>query len=126
MDKKVFIYNLASLFILYLNIVLSFSLLYLFLDYFQLGPIVDHYASETHQNQGFDRLSRSIYFSAITLMSVGYGDVTPLGWSKGVAIIEALLGFILPPALVVKYILFPSNSLEKLMLKSSTKENDGS
>ena len=124
MDQKIFLYNLLTLFLLYLNIVLTFSVLYLYLDYSQLGPIIDHYSSQVHQSSWIDRITRSFYFSAITLMSVGYGDVTPFGWSKVVAIIEALIGYILPPALVVRYILFPTKSLQKLMSESVKKEKD--
>ena len=124
MPPKIFLYNLLSLFVLYLNTVLSFSLIYLWLDYSQLGPIVDHYSSHIHQSSWIDRLTRSFYFSAITLMSVGYGDLTPFGWSKAVAVIEALIGFTLPPALVVRYILFPTKSLQKIMPKPPLKKND--
>lgn len=121
--KKIVIYNLLSLFILYLNIVIIFSILYMFLDYYQIGYIVDHYSTSVHQEQWLDRFTRSVYFSAITLMSVGYGDITPFGWSKAIAIIEAMVGYILPTALVIKYLLLPAPTLQNISnIRSAAKQ----
>nr|WP_239454064.1 potassium channel family protein [Bacillus suaedaesalsae] len=44
----------------------------------------------------------SLYFSGLTLLSVGYGDITPIGIGRLFAIIEALLGYIIPAAFVVR------------------------
>lgn len=112
--KKIMIYNLLSLFMLYLNIILIFSVLYMFLDYYHMGQIVDHYSNSVHQEQWLDRFTRSVYFSAITLMSVGYGDITPFGWSKAIAILEAMMGYILPTALVINYLLLPTKALQSI------------
>jgi len=38
------------------------------------------------------RFLRAIYFSMITFVTVGYGDITPIGWYKGVAAVEGFLG----------------------------------
>lgn len=100
-------YNFLTLFFLYLNLVLFFALLYWGLEWAKLGFILDHYASAAHQQQWSDRITRSLYFSAITLLSVGYGDLSPFGWARGVAILEALVGYVLPGALVVRYMLPP-------------------
>ena len=32
------------------------------------------------------------YFSAVTLFTVGYGDICPMGWDKTIAIINAFVG----------------------------------
>jgi len=37
----------------------------------------------------------SLYFSVITFTSLGYGDISPMGFGKLVASIEVLLGLIL-------------------------------
>jgi potassium channel LctB len=42
-----------------------------------------------------------MYFSAITLLSVGYGDITPIGVGRWIAIVEALVGYTMPAAFVV-------------------------
>jgi potassium channel LctB len=43
-----------------------------------------------------------MYFSAITLLSVGYGDITPVGIGRWIAIIEALVGYTMPAAFVAR------------------------
>lgn len=50
----------------------------------------------------FSRLWTSLYLSAITLFSVGYGDVVPIGIGRPLVIIEALLGYTIPAAFVVR------------------------
>lgn len=123
--KKIIFYNLLSLFILYLNIILIFSTLYMFLDYYHIGQIVDHYSNSNHQEQWLDRFTRSVYFSAITLMSVGYGDITPFGWSKAIAIIEAMMGYILPTILVIKYLLLPAQTIQNISSTRSAVKQRG-
>lgn len=34
----------------------------------------------------------AIYFSAVTFSTLGFGDFAPLGWSRGFAAVEALIG----------------------------------
>ncbi|WP_134700553.1 potassium channel family protein [Ammoniphilus sp. YIM 78166] len=102
-ERSFLLYNLAAIFLFYLNVVISFALVYIFLDTTQWGPIVDHHASAIHQAHEWDRITRSLYFSAVTLLSVGYGDVTPLGWSKAIAILQAMIGYILPAFIVVNF-----------------------
>ncbi|RXT15256.1 potassium channel family protein [Ammoniphilus sp. CFH 90114] len=121
--SRVLLYQIISLFLFYLNIILSFALIYTTMDITQIGPIVDHYASSTHQEPWLDRFTRSFYFSAITLLSVGYGDVTPMGWSKAIAVIQALIGYILPAALVIKYIIFPSDSIKRWLQEKEQSKN---
>ena len=48
----------------------------------------------------FDRpvagLGDALYFSVVTVTTLGYGDISPVsGWAKGVASLEALLGYVL-------------------------------
>lgn len=38
----------------------------------------------------------AVYFSAITTFTIGYGDITPLGWCKWVAVIEGFCGYLAP------------------------------
>ncbi|KGX88112.1 potassium channel family protein [Pontibacillus litoralis] len=49
-----------------------------------------------------DRLAHAIYFSGVTLMTVGYGDITPIGVGRIIALIEALIGCVLPAAFFVQ------------------------
>ncbi|HET7578486.1 MAG TPA: potassium channel family protein [Bacillales bacterium] len=116
-NRKV-LYHLTVLFMLYLNIILSFSVIYMVLDHMDIGPIVDHYRGHLRAKAWFDPLIKPLYFSAITLLSVGYGDITPFGWSRVVSVLEAMIGYLLPATLAVqvaKFIpnLFGSNDHDK-------------
>ncbi|MED0675640.1 potassium channel family protein [Aneurinibacillus thermoaerophilus] len=114
-------YNFLLLFLLYMNLVLSFGLVYCALEWLGLGFILDHYASTAHQNQWYDRITRSFYFSAITLLSVGYGDLSPFGLARGVAMIEAMVGYVLPAALVIRYVIPPIAPPKRFRLPSHRK-----
>lgn len=96
--------HIIALFVLYINVSLFFAMLYLLLEIFNLGFIIDHYSTIHDEAHSLESILRTVYFSFITLMSVGYGDVTPFGWSRGLSILEALIGFILPATFVLKYL----------------------
>ena len=123
--KNTILLNILFLCSLYFLVALFFTIVYVALDILGLGSVRDHYSSSTHQEQHLDVFTRSLYFSFVTLFSVGYGDMTPLGLSKGVAIIEALMGYVLPYVIVLNYILFNPrfvrniNSKQKSSNKSS-------
>ena len=107
MDRKnVILYNVIILFNLYFLIAVFFSVVYIALTLLGLGYIVDHYSTASHQNQFIDLISRSLYFSYITLFAVGYVDMTPLGFAKAVSMIQAFVGFILPYAILLKYLIY--------------------
>ncbi len=111
--KKILIYNIFCLFILYFAISTIFTFCYIFLEYLGVGAIIDQHANAAHQNQNIDIFTRTFYFSFITLFAVGYGDMIPLGLSKVVAIIQAFVGYIMPYAILLNYILFKPNFLNR-------------
>jgi potassium channel LctB len=86
-------------------------------DSLNLGFIKDHYSSLLHQQQFVDKVTRSFYFSITTLFSVGYGDMTPFGLSKGIAIFESLIGYVLPYVMVLNYILYNPKFFRKHLNK---------
>lgn len=105
------------LFILYFIIALAFSAVYIILDLLEVGYIVDQYSTKAHQEQWVDLLTRSLYFSVITLFAVGYGDMVPIGLAKAVAILQAVVGYILPYAILLNYIVFKPKVLKKIHRK---------
>ncbi|MTT31496.1 two pore domain potassium channel family protein [Terrilactibacillus sp. BCM23-1] len=106
--RRIIIYNSIGLFIMCINIIVFFTFVYILLDVFDLGIIIDHHDAYSKMPLWADHASRTLYFSAITLLSVGYGDISPFGLSRGVATIEAIIGYILPAVITVQYIsLFP-------------------
>ncbi|WEG11287.1 ion channel [Pullulanibacillus sp. KACC 23026] len=94
--------KLTALFLFYMNVIIFFAIIYWLLDWTKLGTIVDHFSTSSHQETLLDSLLRAFYMSSLTLLSVGYGDLTPFGLSRGVAVIEAMVGYILPAALVIQ------------------------
>lgn len=46
-------------------------------------------------------LFESLYLSIVTYTTVGYGDYLPMGWTRGVAGIEALSGMFLTPLFLI-------------------------
>ena len=109
--KRKTIYRGLIFIFVYFNALLTFAVIYILLDITHLGYLNDHYASSVHQGQRLDVITRSLYFSAITLLSVGYGDVTPFGLARAFAIIEALIGYLLPVIIVIQFI--PSQKNEE-------------
>lgn len=95
--------HFTLLVLVYLTVMLSFSILYLGFELMGihvlregnacLGGMVSHLIEDI------------VYFSAVTLLSVGYGDLVPVGIGRFIAIIEALFGYLLPAAFVVTSVL---------------------
>ncbi|ARK29033.1 potassium channel family protein [Halalkalibacter krulwichiae] len=91
--------HFTLLILVYITVILSFSNLYLGLEL--LGIHVLNEGSTSVEGTVPHLLEDIIYFSAVTMLSVGYGDVVPIGIGRFVAIIQALIGFLLPAAFVV-------------------------
>lgn len=106
--KHEIIYNSIAMFFMCVNIIITFTAIYMLIDFLEIGRIVEHQTAISYVPVWIDNFTRTLYFSAITLLSVGYGDITPFGWSRGAAILEATIGYILPAAITVQYLrLFP-------------------
>jgi potassium channel LctB len=95
--------NVVLLLLIYVTVLMGFGIIYMVLD-LNSFPVLNQNGSAF--TGGFtDRLESSMYFSAITLLSVGYGDITPIGVGRWVAIVEALIGYTIPMAFVVKTVI---------------------
>ncbi|WLR51276.1 potassium channel family protein [Bacillus tianshenii] len=95
--------NLLLLFFTYLIVLIGFGLIYALLELMGVPVLIDNLASE---NDSFlHLLSAKMYFSAVTLLSVGYGDITPIGAGRWIAMFEALVGYVLPAAFVVRTVI---------------------
>ncbi len=99
--KEVSFENFVFLGITYAVIMIGFGLLFLLLE--MKGMVVFYDISdEIKQHSFWTRLGTSIYLSAITLFSVGFGDVVPVGYGRLLVVIEALLGYTIPAAFVIR------------------------
>jgi len=60
-----------------------------------------------HEASGFDTTHPicsywdALYFSGLTFTTIGYGDILPLHWMRGFAVLEGLLGIALTGAFLV-------------------------
>ncbi|MFD2639264.1 ion channel [Piscibacillus salipiscarius] len=87
--------------IIYFILMIGFALIYFLMS--QIGFTV---LSDISLQAGstLDRFLRSLYFSGVTLMTVGYGDIYPIGVARFVSLIEAAVGYLLPAAFLYKLI----------------------
>ncbi|MFK9094087.1 ion channel [Bacillus salipaludis] len=98
--KFVSVENFLYLGTVYLTIIIGFGLIYLLFNL--IGTPLLKEVNVHHRNNIFET---SFYFSAMTLFSVGNGDVLPQGIGRFIAVIEALIGYTLPAAFVARVML---------------------
>src|SRR5699024_757855 len=84
-----------ALLVIYSIVITGFALIYFILS-FQGIVLVEH--GELNQVNVIGSLIHSFYFSGVTLLTIGYGDIIPVGIGRFIALVEALLGYILPTA----------------------------
>jgi potassium channel LctB len=83
----------------YLICILGFTVLYLGLEIAGYSSVIIYNLNEELSPVTY--VGNLIYFSTMTMLSVGYGDITPLGLAKLLASIQALIGYLLPAAFIV-------------------------
>lgn len=90
-----------ALLIIYTIVLIGFGLIYFILS-FQTVILVDTEAE--HSIGIMEALFRSLYFSGVTLMTIGYGDIVPVGLGRLIAVVESLIGYVLPTAFVLRLV----------------------
>jgi potassium channel LctB len=88
---------------LYLSLLIGFGMIYLIFIQSNLHVLIESGAPIS--GDYFDKLVTSLYFSAVTLFSVGYGDVVPIGIGRFLAVFEALIGYILPAVFLARTVI---------------------
>ncbi|UOY91824.1 potassium channel family protein [Ectobacillus sp. JY-23] len=91
--------NLLLLCSIYTTVLIAFGIGYLVLE--EMGLPVLEEDGRSLDVHSFEMIEVCMYFSAITLLSVGYGDITPIGIGRWLAIVEALVGYTMPAAFLV-------------------------
>lgn len=102
--KQISLRNFFVLLLVYVTVMLGFGCIYIGLELMGITVLTEN---NFHVGEGsfWHLLEDAMYFSAVTLLSVGYGDITPLGIGRWFAIIEALFGYLLPAAFVVSHVM---------------------
>lgn len=98
--KIVSVENFLYLGAVYLTIILGFGLIYILFNLIGT-PLI----KEVNPHPASNIFETSFYFSAMTLFSVGNGDVLPQGVGRVIAVIQALIGYTLPAAFVARVML---------------------
>lgn len=98
-DKRFSIDVFYTLLVTYSIIIIGFGLIYFIISFHHINLVE---AGEMRQVGIIGSMIHSFYFSGVTLLTIGYGDITPLGISRLIAIIEALIGYALPTAFVLR------------------------
>ncbi|MBI2279799.1 MAG: two pore domain potassium channel family protein [Bacteroidetes bacterium] len=83
-----------------LLVYVCFSLLYLLVGFFNAGSIIN--AVGATDNLSF--LQTCFYHSAITFLTIGYGDYYPMGFERGISIIEGWSGVFLMSYFTVAFV----------------------
>lgn len=89
--------------LVYVSFLIGFAMIYLLLVEYHVPVLLEVGAELT--GSYFEKLESCLYFSAVTLFSVGYGDITPIGIGRWIALIEAFLGYILPTTVVARAVI---------------------
>lgn len=97
--KRISIRNFIVLLFVYLTVAIGFGCIFISLEL--LGVSVLAEGTARVGGSFYHLLEDTMYFSAVTILSVGYGDITPFGIGRWIAMIEAFFGFLLPAAFVV-------------------------
>ena len=92
--------NYILLFLIYGTVLIGFSAVYFVLERGPHPILIEH--SIPIEGTNYHIMGLCLYFSAITLLSVGYGDIVPVGIGRWVAMIEALIGYTMPAAFVLQ------------------------
>ena len=98
--KLVSVENFIYLSFVYITILIGFGLIYILLETKGYRILIEQYPAPSENF--IQRLGTYVYFSGVTLFSVGYGDIAPVGIGRIIAMIEALIGFTIPTAFVAK------------------------
>lgn len=99
-----------TLLIVYSIVIIGFGMIYFILSFHT--PILLEY-EEFREVGMLGNFIHSFYFSGVTLLTIGYGDVTPIGIGRIVALIQALIGYVLPTAFVLRLVQTVSDSSKR-------------
>ncbi|MBU5468141.1 two pore domain potassium channel family protein [Virgibacillus sp. MSJ-26] len=98
-----------TLLVTYTIVILGFGLIYFILS---LQGIILVEGDELRKVGIIGSLVHSFYFSGVTMLTIGYGDIVPIGIGRLVALIQALIGYVLPTAFVLRLVVTTKEKVE--------------
>lgn len=98
-----------------IGVIFLFTTIYAGIDELNVGYLTYGVCSDRGITGGFQGDTKSVqsfggtfYFSAVTFFTIGYGDICPMGWDKGIAIFNGFVGSVLTTIIlaiaIAKYI----------------------
>ncbi|SER68075.1 potassium channel LctB [Gracilibacillus ureilyticus] len=87
-----------KLFLVFIGLTFGFAVIYYALSLNET-IIMESSPSNKPMEQTFPNL---LYFSGVTLLSIGYGDIVPVGSARFFSLLQAALGLLLPTAYFLK------------------------
>lgn len=102
--QRISVINFVVLLLVYATVMGAFGIIYICLELLGFPVLIE--GERLHYKTFFHLVEDVLYFSAVTMLTVGYGDITPQGIGRWVAMIQALIGYILPAAFVVTTVIY--------------------
>jgi len=119
MRPKVTLETLRGLICAYFIVAFLFGYVYFFLEYVSPNTmqINSHFVSINEHPHFF---SDMLYFSFVTLLTIGYGDVVPVHeWGETTAVVEGIIGQFYIAILVARIVTVYSRMSAKELMKTS-------
>ncbi|UCZ54117.1 two pore domain potassium channel family protein [Bacillus shivajii] len=104
--------NFLVLIAVYITVMAGFGVIYLGLELMGIDVLIE--GNELEHDTFLHLVEDVLYFSAVTLMTVGYGDIIPQGIGRWIAMVQALIGYLLPAAFVVTTVIHHDKKAERL------------
>lgn len=95
--------NLVLLMLTYIILLIGFGFIYTMIEVSGITIIME--GDHEIEPPFLHILGTGMYFSAVTLFSLGYGDVVPIGIGRPLAVLEALIGYLLPAGFVIRTVI---------------------
>lgn len=102
-EKHLSVKSLMYIMSVYATIMIGFALIYVL--FYENGYFVFSENGDVITGDYKFMLKTSLYFSGVTIFSVGFGDISPVGVGRFIAIVEALIGYSIPAAYVVRSVI---------------------
>ena len=100
----------CTLLITYSIVIIGFGLIY-FIISFQSMILVE--GNDLREVTIVGSIIHSFYFSGVTMLTIGYGDIAPVGIGRLIALIQALIGYVLPTAFVLRLVVNTQTKVEE-------------